>query len=185
MHGKIRVVIVRLAFLLCGAASLRISSACKLLTRFFPGAPGEWLLLSGFLLATGVVSLLTAVLPGNWPMKLRRGPGGDAIQSNLPIKALLGFAACSYLVTTGMGLWGAALSPPPAVVYMVCPACVLTVTVDPSPISIFGRSWSSERRSIGSIGGTVGWLSVLLRRGFSRKVGFSVCMVRRFVASEK
>jgi hypothetical protein len=167
MHSKFRVVIVRLAFLLCGAASLRISSACKLLTRFFPGAPGEWLLLSGFLLATGVVSLLTAVLPGNWAMRLRRGHRGDATQSNLPIKALLGFAACSYLVTTGLGLWGAALSPPPAVVYTVCPACVLTVTVDPSPISVLLVLGPVNAAVFGSIGGTVGWLSVLLRRAFS------------------
>jgi hypothetical protein len=167
MHSRFRVVIVRLVFLLCGAASLRISSACKLLTRFFPGAPGEWLLLSGFLLATGVVSLLTAVLPVNWVMRLSRGHGGDAAQSNLPIKALLGFAACSYSVTTSLGLLGAALSPPPAVVYAVCPACVLTVTVDPSPILVLLVLGPVNAAVFGSIGGTVGWLSVLLRRAFS------------------
>jgi hypothetical protein len=167
MRSNFRVAMVRLGFLLCGAASLRISSACRLLTQFFPGAPGEWLALSAFLLATGLVSLLTAVLPGNWAMRLRRGYGGNATQSGLPIKALLSFAACSYLVTTGLGLWGAALSPPPAAVYTVCPACVLTVTVDPSPLSVLLVLSPMNAAVYGSIGGTIGWLSVLLRRAFS------------------
>jgi hypothetical protein len=167
MRSNFRAVIVRLGFLLCGAASLRISSACRLLTRFFPGAPGKWLVLSGFLFATGLVSLLTAVLPGNWAMRLRRGDGGNATQSNLPIQTLLGFAACSYLVTTGLGLWGAALSPPPAAVYTVCPACVLTLTVDPSPLSVLLVLGPVNAAVYGSIGGTVGWLSVLLRRALS------------------
>jgi hypothetical protein len=113
------------------------------------------------------VSLLTSVLPGNWAMRLRRGYGGDVTQSNLPIKALLSFAACAYLVTAGFGLWGSALSPAPAIVYTVCPACVLTVTVDPSPLSVLLVLGPVNAAVFGSVGGTVGWLSFLFRRVFS------------------
>jgi hypothetical protein len=53
-------------------------------------------------------------------------------RSSLPIELLGGFAAFSYLFTVALNYVPPSWHLTAQTVYLVCPACVLTVTVDPS-----------------------------------------------------
>jgi hypothetical protein len=58
---------------------------------------------------------------------------------SLPIKLLLLFAASAYLWTVGLAFAPPNLRLPAPVVFLLCPACLLTITVDPSlPTVAFG-----------------------------------------------
>jgi hypothetical protein len=48
------------------------------------------------------------------------------------VKVGVGLAACSYILTILMVLAPLSWNPPSILVYSLCPACLLTITVDPS-----------------------------------------------------
>jgi hypothetical protein len=51
---------------------------------------------------------------------------------SFPAKLLVGFAACSYLWTALLYFAPHSWHPEPLLVFLLCPACLLTITVDPS-----------------------------------------------------
>jgi hypothetical protein len=51
---------------------------------------------------------------------------------SFPAKLFLGFAACSYGWTVLLDFAPHSWQPAPILVFLLCPACLLTITVDPS-----------------------------------------------------
>jgi hypothetical protein len=159
-----RVIAARFAFLLCGAVAVRMSAVCRSLRTLFPYASGQWLTLSIVLLTVGGVSLVAAMIPRKWIVKMRGADLGNEFQRKLPIRMLLGFAAFSYLSIVGLTLAGSALPLPQAIVYTVCPACALTITVDPSLSSVLLILGPVNAAVHGAIGVTIAFVLVAIRR---------------------
>ena len=103
---------------------------------FFPDSRGSWLMLSVVLLLVGGVSLVAAIIPREWVMNMNGAGSGNEFPGKLPTRMLLGFATFSYLLVGGLALVGSSLPTPPGLVYAVCPACALTITVDSSLASV-------------------------------------------------
>jgi hypothetical protein len=99
---------------------------------------------------------------------------GNDFQRKLPIRMLLGFAAFSYLLIVGLSLTGSALHLPPTIVYTVCPACALTITVDPSLSSVLLILAPVNAAVYGAIGATIASVLVAIRRPNSQRVRIAV-----------
>ncbi|MGD0182098.1 MAG: hypothetical protein ABR880_24745 [Candidatus Sulfotelmatobacter sp.] len=73
-----------------------------------------------------------AMLPSSWLDRACNSDSPTKNYSSLPVKLAAVFAVVSYLFTVGLGLaplnWHLSAN----MVYLVCPACVATITVDPS-----------------------------------------------------
>jgi len=132
MRRYLSAILSRLAFLVCGLISVLLSNAFRVLQRFDPDVQRRWHIFSGALIVIGLCSAALAVLPTSLIGAIRKSASDDQNISLVPIKMLGVFAACSYLFTAGLyfapQVWR--LSPP--LVFSLCPACVLTVTVDAS-----------------------------------------------------
>jgi hypothetical protein len=57
-------------------------------------------------------------------------------RSSTPVKLLAWFAVCSYLWTVLLYFAPHTWHPAPLLVFLLCPACLLTVTVDPSLLTV-------------------------------------------------
>jgi len=159
-----RGIAVRLIFLFCGAVSVYISAACRSVRMFFPDSRGSWLTLSIVLLLVGGVSLVAAIIPRKWVMKMNGADSGNEFPGKLPTRMLLGFATFSYLLVGGLALVGSSLPTSPGLVYAVCPACALTITVDPSLASVLLILAPINAAVYGAMGATVGLMLVATRR---------------------
>jgi hypothetical protein len=170
-----RGIAARLIFLLCGAVSVSISAACRSMRSFFPDSPGPWLILSIVLLLVGVVSLVAAIVPRKWVVKMHGADLGNEFPGQLPTRMLLGFATLSYLLVVALALVGSSLRISPGLLYAVCPACALTITVDPSLTSVVLILAPINAAVYGAFGATVvlvGLMMAATRRRTPEKSGY-------------
>jgi hypothetical protein len=133
-----------------------MSAVCRSPRILFPDSSGPWLTLSIVLLLVGGVSLVAAIIPRKWTVKMRGADLGNQSPGKLPIRMLLGFAALSYLLVLGLKLAGSSLQIPPGILYAVCPACALPITVDPSLTSVLLVLTPVNMAVYGAIGATIG-----------------------------
>ena len=141
-----------------------MSAVCRTVRIFFPDSRGSWLTLSIVLLLVGGVSLVAAIIPRKWIVKMHGGDLGSEFPGKLPTRMLVGFAAFSYLLVVGLTLVGSSLRIPPGMLYAVCPACALTITVDPSLTSVLLVLAPMNAAVYGSIGATIGFVLAATRR---------------------
>jgi hypothetical protein len=127
-----------------------------------PTSHGSWSLFSAALMVVGASAVLIALLPGSWVQKARNIELGKP--SSLPIKMLAGFAAVSYLVVVGLSFAPHSWHPSPQFVFSVCPACALTITVDPSLGTVLIGLAPLSAAVYGSLGAVLGYISVVLRK---------------------
>ena len=78
---------------------------------------------------------------------------------------LAGFAVVSYLVIVGLHFAPHIWRPSPQLVFSVCPACALTITVDPSIGGALLFLAPLSAAVYGSIGAVLGYVSVVIRKG--------------------
>ena len=151
----------RLAFLVCGLISVLVSRVFWALQGFIPAPNARWSLFSAALMVVGGFDVVIALLPGSWVEKVRK-----ISPSSVPLKMLGGFAVLSYLSTV-VALNFAPLSwlPSPQLVYTVCPACVLTITVDPSLWTVLLLLAPLNAAVYGSLGAALGYILIALRTG--------------------
>jgi hypothetical protein len=157
----VRVVFSRLALLVCGIAAILTGNAFIRLREFLQHS--EWLGLSVILLGAGFLSLVAAVIPDVWIKRLLWASSEQHL-SSLPMTLLMIFAASSYLLVVAITFAGPALSIPPLLVYSLCPACVITVTVDPSLPTVLFFLAPLNAAVYGAVGGAVGYLVTAFRR---------------------
>lgn len=151
----------RVAFFVCGMISVLLSRMYLALRGFDPASHDTWSLFSVALTVVGGLALVVALLPGSWVEK------GCKMQrhelSAMPVKTLGAFAAVSYLSIVGLSLAPHRWHPSPQFVFSVCPACALTITVDPSLGTVLLALAPLSAAAYGSLGGLVGYASVVLR----------------------
>ena len=100
-----RVIAARFAFLLCGAVAVGISAVLQIVANLFPGCVRAMAYLVHRPFTVGGVSLVAAMIPRKWIVKMRGSDLGNEFQRKLPIRMLLGFAAFSYLSIVGLTLF--------------------------------------------------------------------------------
>jgi len=153
-------ILSRLTFVVCGTISVLIGN----LYRNVTGAPGpvthaHWDALSVSLIAVGGFAVVLAMLPSSW---IAMGPG-DQSPLLVPLKMLGGFAAFSYLLTVGLYFASSSWHPSPRLLFSLFPACVLTITVDPSLGSVLFFLAPVDAAIHGSVGAVVGAVLVFVR----------------------
>ena len=112
-------------------------------------------------MAVGSIAVFIALLPGSWIEKAFKMEPGK--QSLVPIKTLAGFAVVSYLVIVGLSFAPHSWHPDPQFVFSVCPACALTITVDPSLATVLLGLAPLSAAVYGSLGAVLGYASIVLR----------------------
>jgi len=127
-----------------------------------PASHGSWSLFSAVLMVVGVSAILIALLPAAWVQKTRKMEPGEPL--SLPIKMLAGFAVVSYLVIVGLSVAPHSWHSSPQFVFSICPACALTITVDPSFGTVLLVLAPFSAAVYGSLGGVFGYISVVLRK---------------------
>ena len=158
----------RLAFFLCGAVSVLISRvywALQGLAHAYSGFQGHWSLFSGVLLGVGALAVVVALLPSSW---IERGGGTHNEQPSLiPIKMLASFALFSYILTVALDFAPLGWHPDPQLAFLICPACALTITVDPAFGTVLLLLAPLNAAVYGALGGGLGCLSVAVRNRVS------------------
>lgn len=113
-------------------------------------------------MVVGGFAVFIALLPGSWVEKACKiEPGNHWL---LPIEMLAGFAVVSYLVDVGLFFAPYTWLRSPKVVFAVCPACALSITVDPSLGTVLLGLAPLSAAVYGSLGAVLGYTSVILRK---------------------
>ncbi len=163
-------IVSRIAFFLCGAISVLISRvywAIQGLAHANSRFRGHWSLFSAALLAVGVFAIIMALLPSGWIERVRNDGSGNGRLSSAPIKMLASFALFSYILTVGLEFAPHSWHPDSQSVFLICPACALTITVDPAFGTVLLFLASLRAAVYGSLGGGLGYLLVALRNRIS------------------
>ena len=142
--------------------SLALGRVYRSLLGLDRGSQGSWSVFSAILMVVGGLALLMAVLPGSWIPKALRVESTE--HSWVPIKMMGAFAAASYLAIVGLSLGSHSWRPSPEYVFSVCPACALTITVDPSLSTILLFLAPFSAAAYGALGGELGYLYVVLHK---------------------
>jgi hypothetical protein len=158
MAIRIQGVASRVAFLLCGVVALRMSFLLGSLQPLIAENKGLRLSLSVVFLLAGVTSLIPGVLPSSRLARLSLRGSSETKPAAQPIKMLLAFATCSYLLLVALTLAGPGHIPP-FLTYMLCPAWTLTITVEPSLASVLLFLAPVNAAIYGSVGAMIGVLS--------------------------
>lgn len=155
----------RLAFFVCGVISVLMGNLYRNLTGApGPVAHGRWDVFSVALTVVGGFAAAVALLPSSWVERVCKTGLDNRRLSSIPIKMLGGFAVFSYLLAVGLYFVPPSWHPSPWLVFSVCPACVLAVTVEPSLGTFLLLLATLNAAVYGSLGAAFGFLLVVLRR---------------------
>jgi len=153
----------RLALFICGTISILLSNAFRAMQTLIPDAHINWLIFSAALVLVGGLAVVVALLPISWLEKACK-IGPDTQDSlSVPIKLLGCFAGFSYLLTVGLDLVPSSWHSTAQASYLLCPACVLTITVDPSLASILLLLAPLNAAVYGSLGAVLGYVLLAVR----------------------
>jgi hypothetical protein len=153
----------RLVFAVCGLISVLLSRMYVALRGLDPASRGSWSLFSVTLMAVGGFAVFIALLPASWVKKAFKIEPDKS--TSVPIKMLAGFAIASYLVIVGLFFAPHGWHSSPQFIFSLCPACALTITVDPSLGTVLLGLAPLSAAVYGSLGGVLGYVSVVLRKG--------------------
>ena len=153
----------RVALFVCGMTSILLSRAFEFVQVFIPDFHVKWRIFSAVLLVVGGLTVLIALFPRSWlESACKIGPNTEERWS-LPIKLFGCFAALSYLLTVGLDLIPRSWHVTPQLAYLLCPACVLTITVDPSLGSVLLMLAPLNAAAYGSLGAVLGYFFLAVR----------------------
>jgi hypothetical protein len=156
----------RFVLFVCGMISIVLSNAFRAMQVFIPDAHVKWHIFSAVLVLIGGLTVIVALLPNSWLNKACKiGPNAQDHLS-VPIKLLGCFAGFSYLLTVAFDLVPPTWHPAAQVVYLLCPACVLTITVDPSFASVLLVLAPLNAAVYGSLGTLLGCFLLAVRNRF-------------------
>jgi hypothetical protein len=146
----------------CGLISVLLSRIYDALRGFDPASRGSGSLFSVALMVVGGFAVFVALLPCYWVKKAFNIQPDKS--TSVPIKMLAGFAIVSYLVIVGLFFVPPSWHPSPLFIFSLCPACALTVTADPSLGTVLLGLAPLSAAVYGSLGGVLGYVSVVLRK---------------------
>jgi hypothetical protein len=161
----------RCILFVCGAVTVLMGNLHRSLLFLKPLVPGNstpvsWYLFPVALMVVGGSVMVIALLPTSWVAEKSTRPNRIALAfTSVPVKMFGAFALFSYLLTVGLDLLApVSWHPSPTLVFSLCPACVLTITVDPSLVSVLLILAPLDGAVYGSFGALVGFVLVILRR---------------------
>jgi hypothetical protein len=152
----------RLIFFACGLISISMSAIYRAVQGLGPAVVGKWLVFSTVLMLLGGFSVVISLLPSSWVERVCKVGPGDKRLSSLPLQMLAAFAVFSYLLTAGLAFAPLSWRPGPQLVFSICPACALTMTVGPSLGSVLLLLAPLDAAVYGSLGAALGYISVAL-----------------------
>lgn len=85
-------------------------------------------------------------------------------RSLFPLKTMGAFAGTAYVMIVVASVLLHGWIPGPQLVFPICPACVLTITVDPSLSTVLLLLAPLSGAVYGAVGGELGYLSVVLQK---------------------
>jgi hypothetical protein len=153
----------RVALIVCGVVSLLLSRTFHLVQGVMPNANVKWSQFSTALMLTGTLTLVIALFPSSWRDKLCKIGPDTHNRSSIPIQLLGGFAGFSYLLTVELELAPLSWHPTTRAVFLRCPACVLTITVDPSLGTVLLGLALLNAAVFGSLGAGLGYFFLAVR----------------------
>jgi hypothetical protein len=145
----------RVAFFICGVITVLIGRVYSGLQQVAPPQEIAWLHFPYVLLITGAIAVCISFLPTAWVQ------GTDTKRAELryftPFRFLLSFAALGLVLVVVFSLVPpSGAQPPMPLVYSLCPACVLTATVDPSVTTAVFLLAPLNALVFGAVGGVIG-----------------------------
>jgi hypothetical protein len=158
VHTALKTLAYRVAFFACGVFSVLIGRAYNDLLAFDPARRQAWIVFSITIVAVGIAGVSIAMLPESWAKILFGKRMDHGAWLSLPVKLLAAFFVMAYAVVAVPALFSPTARLSPLLVYVLCPSCVLTVTVDPSLASSLLVLAPMSAAVYGSIGGAIGVL---------------------------
>jgi hypothetical protein len=153
----------RMAFFVCGVVTASVGRVYGGFQQFYPTQRMNWAPFYVVLIIVGLTTICLSLLPIKWIRRVE----SDRVERNdsTSFKILLTFAAAGLLLPIILSFVPpTAVQPPWALVYSICPACVLTLTVDSSLTSMIVLLAPINAAVFGAIGGVVGTVVDLLRK---------------------
>jgi hypothetical protein len=155
-------IIARIVFVLCGVLSILLGKDYWSLQIFRSALGASWLF-SVVMIAAGGFVVVVALLPSRWMRSASRIERDNQRCLQLPFRVLAAFAAASFLMTAALIFAPHGWHPSPQLVFAICPACALTITVDPSPVSALLILAPLSAAVYGAFGGALGYIFIWLR----------------------
>ena len=154
-------ILSRLAIFVCGMISLAVSRVYWELHNV-DHAFGAWRIFSLALMVVGGFAVAIALLPTSWVEKaFKIRPGKHP--SFVPLKMLGCFSVCSYLLSVGFYFAPRSWNPSPQLLFSICPACALAITVDVSLGTFLTLLAPLNAAVYGSVGAALGYVLVVFR----------------------
>jgi hypothetical protein len=152
----------RILLFVCGVMTVLIGRVYGGLRQFAP--PQQvWSPFFYVFLIAGIIAVCLSFAPTAWTERTTGDPG--ELRRSVPFRFLLSFAAVGLLLVIAFTfVSGRFASPSHGVLYSLCPACALTVTVDPSlGVSLFVLA-PLNALVFGAVGGVIGTAFSMLSR---------------------
>jgi hypothetical protein len=167
MSRRAVTITARIAFFLCGLASLFTTVPYVLLKGVQLPVQSEWIIFAAALMLVGVFSIAAAMLPRSWIAKACRKDRDDSRLFLTPLKLLGSLAAIFYLVAVFAYFAPSAWNLSPQVMFPLCPMYFLKMNFDPSPLQIFLLLAPLNAVVYGALGVTVGYVWLAFRESTS------------------
>jgi hypothetical protein len=153
----------RVALLICGVVTVLIGRVYGSLRHFAPEHEIAWLSFSCALFLVGIIAVAISLLPRGWAQGITERPSES--RHFTPFRFLLSFAALGLLLVALFSVVPPSVAQPSmALVYSFCPACVVTVTVDPSLTTALFLLAPLNAFIFGAVGGVIGTAFSMLGR---------------------
>ncbi len=165
MRGRALRITARIAFFLCGLASLLIGTLYVFQQGEDLPVQSEWVIFTVALTLVGVCSITVAVLPRSWIAKACRKDRDDKQLFAAPFKLLGVFAAVAYLVAVVAYLSPHSWNLNTQLTLALCPMYFLKLSVDPPPFDIFLLLAPINAAIYGALGTTLGYVLLRFRGG--------------------
>jgi hypothetical protein len=170
MPGRAIRTTARIAFLLCGLISLFTGVPYLMLRGVGLPVQSEWVIFVVALALVGVFSATLAVLPRSCIAKACKKDRDDEQLFSAPLKLLGGFAAISYVLALVAYLAPHRWNLDPQLMLSLCPMYFVKMTFDPSLVAIFFLLAPMNAAVYGSLGLTVGYACLALRKRTSSQI---------------
>ena len=144
----------RAALFICGVVTLLTGRVFNGLEHSWPTTEITWSWYSYVLLGVGAIAVCISLLPATWLQALT-GKHVEVRQATA-FRSLLSFAAFGLILAVALNFVPSSFPLSIRVVYMLCPACGITITVDSSlAMNLFVLA-PLNALIFGAIGGLIG-----------------------------
>ncbi len=164
MSARVIRAAARIAFFLCGAASLFTGFPYVMLRGSELPVQWEWIIFAVALAVVGVFSLTMAMLPRSWIAKVCKKNRDDEQLFSEPLKVLGGFAAISYLVAVFAYLAPRRWNFDPQLMFSLCPLYYIKMAFDPSLAIVLFFLAPMNAGVYGALGLTLAYVRLAFRK---------------------